>query len=48
MTAESSGQDVPFFEVRKNMFDDDSAASEAGVARSLRVAQRAVFRPFLG
>ena len=32
VAAVTSGQDIPFFEVSKGMFDGDSATSEFGIA----------------
>ena len=32
VAAVTSGQDMPFFEVSKGMFDGDSATSEFGIA----------------
>ena len=47
VAAVARGQDMPFFEVGKGMFNSDSTASEFGIAGLLGGRQRAIFRLFL-
>ena len=47
VAAVARGQDMPFFEVGKGMFNSDPATSEFGIAGLLGGRQRAVFRLFL-
>ena len=48
LAAIAHGQDLPFFEVSKNMLNDDSATRKLLVFSLFGVAQRAIFRFLFG